>query len=80
MELNLQISANRNSVVSLRCTFINLDEGVDILHRQAGPAIRLIPEVMPTFVGATYEGTYKSAAEIDQSKDGDRFYWSSKLC
>ncbi len=64
---NLQISANRNSVVSLGdAPFINLDEGVDILHRQAGPAIRLIPgEVMPTFVGATYEGTYKSAAEID---------------
>ena len=37
-----------------------------MLHRQAGPAIRLIQgEVMPTFVGAIYEGTYKTGAEID---------------
>ncbi len=66
---NLQISANRNSVISLGdAPFINLRDGDDesVLHPQAGPVIRLIPgEVMPTFIGATYEGTYKTAAEID---------------
>ena len=66
---NLQISANRNSVISLGdAPFINLRDGDNesVLHPQAGPVIRLIPgEVMPTFIGATYEGTYKTAAEID---------------
>ena len=61
---NLQISANRNKVISLGdAAFIDL-AGVN--HPQAGPGVRLIPgEVMPTFIGATYEGTYKSEAEID---------------
>ena len=62
---NLQISANRNKVVSL-------GEAPEILlrnpnHSQAGAgAVRLVPgQVMPSFYGALYEGTYKSAAEID---------------
>ena len=61
---NLQISANRNKVISLGdAAFIDL-AGVN--HPQAGPGVRLIPgEVMPTFIGATYEGTYKTEAEID---------------
>ena len=61
---NLQISANRNKVISLGdAAFIDL-EGVN--QPQAGPGVRLIPgEVMPTFIGATYEGTYKTEAEID---------------
>ena len=71
---NLQISANRNKVISLGDSpFINLRNGGNgngpnnnIIHIQAGPSMRLIPgEVMPTFIGATYEGTYKTAAEID---------------
>ena len=62
---NLQISANRNKVVSIGdAPFINLRNPN---HAQAGTgAVRLVPgEVMPTFYGAIYEGTYKSAAEID---------------
>ena len=62
---NLQISANRNKVVSI-------GDAQEILlrnpnHAQAGAgAVRLVPgEVMPSFYGAIYEGTYKSAAEID---------------
>ena len=62
---NLQISANRNKVVSI-------GEATEILlrnpnHAQAGAgAVRLVPgQVMPSFYGAVYEGTYKSAAEID---------------
>lgn len=60
---SLQISANRNKIISLGdSSFIDL-EGVN--HIQAGPAVRLIVgEVMPSFIGATYEGTYKSDAEI----------------
>ena len=62
---NLQISANRNKVVSIGdVPFIDLRNPN---HPQAGTgAVRLIAgEVMPTFMGAVYEGTYKSAAEID---------------
>ena len=62
---NFQISANRNKVVSIgEVPFINLRNPN---HAQAGTgAVRLIAgEVMPTFMGAVYEGTYKSAAEID---------------
>ncbi len=62
---NLQISANRNKVVSL-------GDATEILlrnpnHAQAGAgALRLVPgEVMPSFYGAVYEGTYKSSAEVD---------------
>ena len=62
---NLQISANRNKVVSL-------GDASEILlrnpnHAQAGAgALRLVPgEVMPSFYGAVYEGTYKSSAEVD---------------
>ena len=62
---NFQISANRNKVVSIgEVPFIDLRNPN---HAQAGTgAVRLIAgEVMPTFMGAVYEGTYKSAAEID---------------
>tara|TARA_B100000963_G_scaffold174670_1_gene151955 strand:- start:5945 stop:9034 length:3090 start_codon:yes stop_codon:yes gene_type:complete len=62
---NLQISANRNKVISLGGSpFIPLRNPN---HAQAGAgALRLVPgEVMPVFYGAIYEGTYKSAAEID---------------
>jgi len=62
---NFQISANRNKVVSIgEVPFIDLRNPN---HPQAGTgAVRLIAgEVMPTFMGAVYEGTYKSAAEID---------------
>ena len=62
---NFQISANRNKVVSIgEVPFIDLRNPN---HPQAGTgALRLIAgEVMPTFMGAVYEGTYKSAAEID---------------
>ena len=62
---NLQISANRNKVVSL-------GDASEILlrnpnHAQAGAgALRLVPgEVMPSFYGAVYEGTYKTSAEVD---------------
>jgi TonB-linked SusC/RagA family outer membrane protein len=61
---NLQISANRNKVISIGdAPFIDLRNPN---HGQAGAAaLRLVAgEVMPSFYGATYEGTYKSADEI----------------
>jgi len=62
---NLQISANRNKVISIGdAPFIGLRNPN---HAQAGAdALRLVAgQVMPSFYGAIYEGTYKSAAEID---------------
>lgn len=59
----LTISANKNEVLTLGGEdFINLSSP----GQATGPSVRIIPgQPIPAFLGATYLGTYKTAAEID---------------
>ena len=61
---NLTISANKNKVISIGDgqEWINLTAP----GQSTGPSIRIIPGYpAPAYLGATYLGTYKTAAEID---------------
>ncbi|GLR17166.1 SusC/RagA family TonB-linked outer membrane protein [Portibacter lacus] len=63
-ESQLTLSGNRNVVLELGGDeFINLRQPTN----QGGNGVRLIPGYgVPVFVGATYLGTYKTTAEIDE--------------
>lgn len=68
-ETTLTISANRSKVLELGGDeYINLDQA----GQQSGDGMRLIPgETFPSFVGATYLGTYKTEQEIiDDGREG----------
>jgi TonB-linked SusC/RagA family outer membrane protein len=68
-ETTLTVSANRSKVLDLGGDdYINLDQA----GQQAGAGMRLIPgETFPSFVGATYLGTYKTEQEIiDDGREG----------
>ena len=70
-ETTLTISANRNKVLDLGgVDFINLTTPGDI-----GAGLRaIVGETMPTFVGSTYLGTYKTQQEIiDDDRVGRSF-------
>jgi TonB-linked SusC/RagA family outer membrane protein len=76
-ETTLTISANRSTVLDLGGEdYINLEQP----GQQAGSAMRLIPgETVPSFVGATYLGTYKTEQEIiDDGRVGVSFLGSPR--